>query len=115
MAKQRIVVMYGGKADEHSISCISAAGVLRALDTDKFEAIEVGITKNGEWIVDGEDPRKWNMSEGLPMVEKTDSSKDVVLDVALGQDGFFAREDDGTLTSLGHVDAVLPVLHGPVR
>ena len=47
------------------------------------------------------------------MVEKTDSSKDVVLDVALGQDGFFAREDDGTLTSLGHVDAVLPVLHGP--
>ena len=30
MAKQRIVVMYGGKADEHSISCISAAGVLRA-------------------------------------------------------------------------------------
>ena len=113
MAKQRIVVMYGGKADEHSISCISAAGVLRALDTDKFEAIEVGITKNGEWIVGGEDPRKWNMSEGLPMVEKTDSSKDVVLDVALGQDGFFAREDDGTLTSLGHVDAVLPVLHGP--
>ncbi|OKY90396.1 MAG: D-alanine--D-alanine ligase A [Bifidobacteriales bacterium 56_10] len=113
MAKQRIVVMYGGKADEHSISCISAAGVLRALDTDKFEAIEVGITKNGEWIVDGEDPRKWNMSEGLPVVEKTDSSKDVVLDVALGQDGFFAREDDGTLTSLGHVDAVLPVLHGP--
>ena len=66
MAKQRIVVMYGGKADEHSISCISAAGVLRALDTDKFEAIEVGITKNGEWIVGGEDPRKWNMSEGLP-------------------------------------------------
>lgn len=113
MAKQRIVVMYGGKADEHSISCISAAGVLRALDTDKFEAIEVGITKNGEWIVGGEDPRKWNMSEGLPMVEKTDSSKDVVLDVALGQDGFFVREDDGTLTSLGHVDAVLPVLHGP--
>lgn len=67
----------------------------------------------GEWIVDGEDPRKWNMSEGMPTVEKTDSSKDVVLDVALGQDGFFVREDDGTLTSLGHVDAVLPVLHGP--
>ena len=47
MAKQRIVVMYGGKADEHSISCISAAGVLRALDTDKFEAIEVGIHASG--------------------------------------------------------------------
>ena len=113
MAKKRIVVMYGGKADEHSISCISTAGVLRALDADKFEAIPVGITKDGQWIVDGEDPRGWNLDEGLPTVVKTDGAKDVVLDVALGQDGFFAREDDGTLTSLGHVDAVLPVLHGP--
>ena len=53
MAKKRIVVMYGGKADEHSISCISAASALRALDTDKFEAIPVGITKDGKWIVNG--------------------------------------------------------------
>lgn len=113
MAKKRIVVMYGGKADEHSISCISTAGVLRALDVEKFEAIPVGITKTGQWIVDGEDPRGWNMSEGMPIVRKTDTAKDVVLDVALGQDGFFAHEADGTLTSLGHVDAVLPVLHGP--
>ncbi|WP_137656587.1 D-alanine--D-alanine ligase family protein [Bifidobacterium moukalabense] len=113
MANKRIVVMYGGKADEHSISCISTAGVLRALDAEKFEALPIGITKTGQWIVGGEDPRGWNMSEGMPTVRKTDSAKDVVLDVALGRDGFFARETDGTLTSLGHVDAVLPVLHGP--
>lgn len=113
MANKRIVVMYGGKADEHSISCISTAGVLRALDAEKFEVIPIGITKTGQWIVGGEDPRGWNMSEGMPTVRKTDSAKDVVLDVALGRDGFFARETDGTLTSLGHVDAVLPVLHGP--
>ena len=30
MTKKRIVVMYGGKADEHSISCISAAEIGRA-------------------------------------------------------------------------------------
>ncbi len=113
MAKKRIVVMYGGKADEHSISCISAAGVLRALDASKFEAVTIGITKAGQWIVDGEDPRGWNMSEGMPTVEKVEGAKDVVLDVALGKDGFFAREPDGTLRPLGHVDAVLPVLHGP--
>ncbi|KFI49442.1 D-alanine--D-alanine ligase family protein [Bifidobacterium biavatii] len=113
MAKKRIVVMYGGKADEHSISCISAAGVLRAFDTERFEPIPVGITKAGQWIVGGEDPRGWNMAEGLPVVEKTAGARDVVLDVALGQDGFFARNEDGTMESLGHVDAVLPVLHGP--
>ncbi|MBW3092350.1 D-alanine--D-alanine ligase [Bifidobacterium sp. 82T10] len=113
MAKTRIVVMYGGKADEHSISCISAAGVLRAFDEERFEPIPVGITKKGQWIVGGEDPRGWNMAEGLPVVEKTAGARDVVLDVALGQDGFFARNEDGTLESLGHIDAVLPVLHGP--
>ena len=103
MAKKRIVVMYGGKADEHSISCISAASALRALDTDKFEAIPVGITKDGKWIVNGENPLGWSLDEGLPTVEKTPGAKDVVLEVALGQDGFFAREDDGTLTPFGHV------------
>lgn len=113
MAKKRIVVMYGGKADEHSISCISAASALRALDADKFEAIPVGITKDGKWIVNGENPLGWSLDEGLPTVEKTPGAKDVVLEVALGQDGFFAREDDGTLTPFGHVDAVFPVLHGP--
>lgn len=113
MAKKRIVVMYGGKADEHSISCISAASALRALDTDKFEAIPVGITKDGKWIVNGENPLGWSLDEGLPTVEKTPGAKDVVLEVALGQDGFFAREDDGTLTPFGQVDAVFPVLHGP--
>lgn len=113
MAKKRIVVMYGGKADEHSISCISAASALRALDTDKFEGIPVGITKDGKWIVNGENPLGWSLDEGLPTVEKTPGAKEVVLEVALGQDGFFAREDDGTLTPFGHVDAVFPVLHGP--
>lgn len=113
MAKKRIVVMYGGKADEHSISCISAASALRALDTDKFEAIPVGITKDGKWIVNGENPLGWSLDEGLPTVGKTPGAKEVVLEVALGQDGFFAREDDGTLTPFGHVDAVFPVLHGP--
>lgn len=78
MAKKRIVVMYGGKADEHSISCISAASALRALDTDKFEAIPVGITKDGKWIVNGENPLGWSLDEGLPTVEKTPGAKDVV-------------------------------------
>ncbi|WP_055428049.1 D-alanine--D-alanine ligase family protein [Bifidobacterium aesculapii] len=114
MTKKRIVVLYGGRADEHSISCISTAGVLGALDTDRFEAVPVGITKDGKWLVDGADPRGWNLDGGeLPVVEKTAGSRDVVLDIAQGQDGFFARNADGTLESLGHVDAVFPVLHGP--
>lgn len=101
MTKKRIVVLYGGRADEHSISCISTAGVLNALDADRFEAVPVGITKDGKWIVDGEDPRGWNLDGGvLPTVERTVDARDVVLDVALGQDGFFARNADGTLRTV---------------
>lgn len=139
MSKKRIVVLYGGKADEHPISCVSTAGVLKALDTERFEAIPVGITKDGQWIVGGEDPRGWNLEgDSLPEVTITPESRPVMLDVALGQDGFFVGEHEelrlanraehgfGTnfvsmsdpehhsvVTSLGHIDAVLPVLHGP--
>lgn len=112
MAKKRIVVLYGGKADEHPISCISTAGVLKAMDTERFEPIPVGITKSGQWIVNGEDPRGWDLSgDTLPEVKVTPESRPVLLDVSRGCDGFLVGGD--TVGSLGHIDAVLPVLHGP--
>lgn len=112
MAKKRIVVLYGGKADEHPISCISTAGVLKAMDTVRFEPIPVGITKSGQWIVNGEDPRGWDLSDdALPEVKVTPQSRPVLLDVSRGCDGFLVGGD--TVESLGHIDAVLPVLHGP--
>lgn len=112
MAKKRIVVLYGGKADEHPISCISTAGVLKAMDTERFEPIPVGITKDGQWIVNGEDPRGWDLSgDALPEVKVTPESRPVLLDVSRGCDGFLVGGD--TVESLGHIDAVLPVLHGP--
>lgn len=112
MAKKRIVVLYGGKADEHPISCISTAGVLKAMDTERFEPIPVGITKSGQWIVNGEDPRGWDLSgDALPEVKVTPESRPVLLDVSRGCDGFLVGGD--TVGSLGHIDAVLPVLHGP--
>ncbi|WP_418969475.1 D-alanine--D-alanine ligase family protein [Alloscardovia omnicolens] len=116
--KKNIVILYGGKADEHSISCISTAGVLAALDTQKFNAIPVGITREGEWIVGGEDPRNWSLeaaqqSGQMPQVRVTDTSQRVVLDPSGGHEGFYAVQADGHLQSLGYVDAVFPVLHGP--
>lgn len=144
MAKKRIVVLYGGKADEHPISCVSTAGVLKAMDTERFEPIPVGITKNGQWIVNGEDPRGWDLDGGpLPEVTVTPESRPVLLDIGRGRDGFLigphklledARKpaslfdvmrenykagvhrmgtDQHIVESLGHIDAVLPVLHGP--
>ncbi len=116
--KKNIVVLYGGKADEHSISCISTAGVLNALDTEKFNAIPVGITKQGQWIVGGEDPRNWSLDDSqksgaLPVVEATEGSRRVIIDPARGSEGFLALDAQGQVETLGHIDAVFPVLHGP--
>ncbi|MCH4208939.1 D-alanine--D-alanine ligase family protein [Bifidobacterium sp.] len=124
MGKQRIVLLYGGKSDEHSISCISAACVLDALDEERFEAVPIGITKSGDWLVGGTDPRDFDLAdEPLPVVREGNGMRRVVLDLGRGCDGFFVADSvvasasgsgpRSALHSLGHIDAVLPVLHGP--
>ncbi|MCI1984644.1 MAG: D-alanine--D-alanine ligase [Bifidobacteriaceae bacterium] len=121
MAKQRVAVLFGGRADEHSISCISAASLLRAIDRDRFEPVPIGITKQGQWVINDVDPRTWSLDNGdMPEVTLTPTSRLVVADVSKGGDGFFATAPgasgtsaEAQLESLGHIDAVFPVLHGP--
>lgn len=114
MEKKRIVVLYGGRADEHSISCVSAAGVLKAIDRERYEPIPVGITRDGRWETGGEDPRQWGLSGGdLPSVRMGEGSRPVLLDISAGCDGWYLGGPADGPESLGHIDAVFPVLHGP--
>src|SRR5467141_3679746 len=46
----RIGVLYGGRSGEHEVSLASAASVIRALDPEKYEAVPIGITKDGRWL-----------------------------------------------------------------
>jgi D-alanine-D-alanine ligase len=46
----RLVVLFGGRSAEHEVSCTTAAHVLRALDLDRYEAVPVGITREGRWL-----------------------------------------------------------------
>ena len=50
MSKIRVAIIAGGRSSEHPISCISASGVLAAIDRSKFEPILIGITQSGTWI-----------------------------------------------------------------
>jgi D-alanine-D-alanine ligase len=47
----RIGVLFGGRSGEHEVSLASAASVIRALDPEKYEAVPIGITKDGRWLV----------------------------------------------------------------
>ena len=44
-------VLFGGRSGEHEVSLASAASVIRGLDPDKYEAVPIGITKEGHWLV----------------------------------------------------------------
>ena len=46
----RVAVLYGGRSTEHSISCVSAAGVMAALADAGYEVVPVGITPDGVWV-----------------------------------------------------------------
>lgn len=47
----RVGVLFGGRSGEHEVSLASAASVIRGLDPDKYEAVPIGITKDGHWLI----------------------------------------------------------------
>ena len=108
-------MLFGGRSSEHAVSCVTAAGVLEAIDRSKYEVVPVGIAKNGQWSLVSLDPSQWSLrSTVLPEVPVSPES--VVL--ATASDGGAAQELVATATermprSLGAVDVVLPLLHGP--
>src|SRR6267143_2777447 len=47
----RVGILFGGRSGEHEVSLASAASVIRDLDPDKYEAVPIGISKEGHWLV----------------------------------------------------------------
>ena len=101
MSKTTVAIICGGRSSEHEISCLSAGGVLAGLDAAKFDAVLMGITKEGNWVLL---PTNYPLSifNGvLPSVDE--GAKPLVADVH----GFSI---DGIALD---IDVVFPVLHGP--
>ncbi len=107
----RIGVLFGGRSGEHEVSLASAASVIRGLDPEKYEAVPIGISKDGRWLV-GVGAQKM-----LPEVLK--SGQRVVLPADPNAAALvpLMREEssgEGGSASQGalRVDVVFPVLHG---
>ena len=49
--KKNVVVIFGGDSSEHDVSCLSATTVIKNMDTEKYNVILVGITKEGKWLL----------------------------------------------------------------
>jgi D-alanine-D-alanine ligase len=50
-SKIKIGVLYGGRSGEHDVSLCSAASVISALNSSKYEIIAIGIDRDGKWYV----------------------------------------------------------------
>ena len=82
--KIRVAVVFGGRSAEHEVSVVSARSVLDALDPEAYEAVPIGIDRDGGWHL---------LPGGPPSLEAGE------LVTASG-----GREP---------IDVVFPVLHGP--
>ena len=52
--KLRVGVIFGGQSGEHEVSLAGAASVLAAIDRERFEAVPIGITREGRWLMWGD-------------------------------------------------------------
>ena len=49
--KKTVCVIFGGASSEYEVSLMSSASIIRNLDTEKFDILTLGITKDGRWPV----------------------------------------------------------------
>ncbi len=108
----RVAVVFGGRSSEHAISCVSAGSVLRALDRDRYDVVPIGLTPDGRWVLEADDPDRLRITDGkLPEVDATGISLVMAADPTRRDLEVHAPGDvPGTLAG---VDVVFPVLHGP--
>jgi D-alanine-D-alanine ligase len=86
MERLRVAVLAGGRSSEHEISLASARSVLESLDPERYDVVTVAIGRDGRWELGSGDG---SVAETLPVPAANAPA------------------------TLGAVDVVLPILHGP--
>ncbi|MDY0912378.1 D-alanine--D-alanine ligase family protein [Rathayibacter festucae] len=111
-SKLAVAVLFGGRSSEHSISCATAAGVLRAIDRDRFDVIPVGITADGAFVLEEDRPEKFALDANALSRVEDNGTRVRWPESALSRE-LTVTAADGSVRSLGDLDVVLPILHGP--
>ena len=99
--KLRVGVLFGGRSGEHEVSLASAASIIRGLDPQKYEAVPIGITKEGHWLI-GAGAQKMLpevLRTGQPVVMSADPTESALMPL------------DGSPRGQ-KLDVVFPVIHG---
>lgn len=103
MNKKTIAVLFGGQSSEHEVSCVSAVTIISNIDTEKYEVILIGITKDGRWL-------KAACLEDVKSGTWRDSKTTAVLSPDASHKGIIFMEEGKA--QVVKVDVVFPALHG---
>jgi D-alanine-D-alanine ligase len=109
MRKLRVAVVFGGRSAEHEVSLQSARNVIESLDKNKYEPVLIGIDKEGRWylnensiqVLDAANPKLIRLSQGKNEIALTPNGSGSQIISLTGN------------SSVGKVDVIFPVLHGP--
>jgi D-alanine-D-alanine ligase len=112
VSTQTVVLLFGGRSSEHTISCATAGGVLDAIDRSKYRVIPVGITRDGAFVLEEDRADKFTLDPAA-MPEVLDNGTRVNWPASSASRELRYTDVAGASHSLGDVDVVFPILHGP--
>jgi D-alanine-D-alanine ligase len=108
MRRLRVGILFGGRSGEHEVSLASANSLLAALDPDRYEAVPIGISREGSWQV-GQAPEQLAAGElRKDLVAPEEGLVDPTHHGIVRVDGAGAMDLHDSA-----IDVVFPVLHGP--
>ncbi len=110
--RTRVALVFGGRSSEHAISCATAGGVLSAIDRERFEVIPVGVTRDGAFVLEEDDPGRFRLDPGA-LPEVVDNGTRIRFPESVLSRELTVTDAGGATRSLGAVDIVFPILHGP--
>jgi len=112
--KLRVGVLFGGSSSEHEVSLMSARSVLGALDPGKYEIVQIGITKEGRWLVSSDAvERLIERAEAAGALEgEPPSTETVALLADPGRGGRLLRRGERAPTDMPPLDVLFPLVHG---
>ncbi|HET7070561.1 MAG TPA: D-alanine--D-alanine ligase family protein, partial [Nocardioides sp.] len=111
--KPRVAIVFGGRSSEHAISCVTAGSVLEAIDRTAYDVIPVGIAPDGRWVLESGDTDRLQIKgpDQLPSVDGDRAT--IALLREAGSTDLVVHEPSQPPETLGEVDVVFPLLHGP--
>jgi D-alanine-D-alanine ligase len=111
--KPRVAIVFGGRSSEHAISCVTAGSVLDAIDRSAYDVIPIGIATDGRWVLESGDSERLQIKGPgqLPSVDGERAS--IALLRETDSTDLVVHEPAQPPHTLGEVDVVFPLLHGP--